>query len=124
LKTKLAKKETVLDSNNELQKQMQATIDGLTLTGEVNSRTIDDLRITDKSKDRTIQELRDKQEHLLDTIDNLTKTVEAKMQAVQLTCGQQKDVSTHKVEAITITKWDEKPPAINIASFRPNNVGL
>jgi hypothetical protein len=41
-------KKRVLNSSKELQKQIQATIDGLTLTEEANSRTIDDLTNTEK----------------------------------------------------------------------------
>jgi uncharacterized protein involved in exopolysaccharide biosynthesis len=109
LKTQLSAKETVLDSNKELQKQMQATIDSLTLTEEAN--------------DRTIQELRNKQKQLIETIYKQTKTedttnptiqelldkqtkqiVEALKQTVPCLVVQQKDVSTRKVEAITTSK--------------------
>jgi hypothetical protein len=50
--------------------------------------------------------------------------MEAMKQAVQLLCGEQVDVSTRKVEAITNSNWVEIPPAINIDNFWPNKVGL
>jgi hypothetical protein len=56
------------------------------------------------------------------TIDDLTKTVQSLNQTVQLQCGQRNDVSTGKVETVTTSKWTEIPPAINIATFLPNNV--
>jgi hypothetical protein len=71
-----------------------------------------------------IKQLREKQEQLLDTIDNQKKTVEATKQTVPVLCGQQKDVSTRKIEAITTSKWAEILPAINIAAVRANNLGL
>jgi predicted nucleic acid-binding Zn-ribbon protein len=123
LKTQLSAKETVLDSNIEVQKQMQATIDGLTLAVEANNRTISDLRNAEKSNQRTIQELREEQKQCQATVSGKTKTKEAMNPAVQLPCEQQKDVSTRKVEAITTSKWAEIQPVINIANFWPNNVG-
>jgi predicted RNase H-like nuclease (RuvC/YqgF family) len=147
--TKLTAKDTVLDTNKELQKQMQATIDGLTLTVETIKRTISELTNTEKANELTIQTLRQKLQATIDgqrnteeannqtiqqlleknkqcqaTIDGKTKTEEAMEPAVQLPCGQQKDVSTRKVEAIANSKWAEILPAINIANFRPNNVRL
>jgi peptidoglycan hydrolase CwlO-like protein len=122
LKTQLSAKETVLDSNKDVQKQMQATIDGLTLAVEANSRTISELRTTEKSNEMTLQELRENQKQLQANIAGQTKTIETMKHTVQLLCGEQKDVSTREVEAIKTSKWAEIPPAINIANFSPNNV--
>jgi hypothetical protein len=100
LKSRLTSKETGLDSNIELQKQMQATIDGLTLTEEANNRTI--------------KELRNKHKELLDSIHNQTKTEEINYRMMQelldkqkqtVKClTQHKDVSIRKIEAITFSE--------------------
>jgi conjugal transfer/entry exclusion protein len=124
LNTKLTAKDSVLDINRELQNQMQATIDGLTVTKEANNRTINDLRNTEVSNKRMLQELREEQKQLQATNDGLIKTAETMKRTAQLLCAQSVEVSTHEVEAITSSKWAEIPPAINIASFFPNNVGL
>jgi chromosome segregation ATPase len=138
LNTTLAAKQTVLDSNKQLQKQMQATIDGLTLTVQANNQTIQELlerqeqyqatvdgkTNTEGANNQTVEQLHEKLEQCQATVDGQRKTMEAIKPAVPTPCGQQKDVSTCKVEAITTSKWAEIPPAINIAIFRPNNVGL
>jgi uncharacterized hydantoinase/oxoprolinase family protein len=124
LKTQLTAKETVLDTNKELQKQMQATIDGLTLAVETNNRTISDLTNTEKSNELTIQELCEKQKQCQTTDNGKRKTEEAMKPAERMPCGQQKDVSTRKVHAFTTSKWTNIPPAISIANLRPNIVGL
>jgi uncharacterized protein YjdB len=124
LKTQLTAKETVLDSNQEVQKQMQATIDGLTLAVEANNRTISDLKNTENSNVLTIQELREKQQQCQATVNGKTKTEGTMNTAVQLPCRHQNDVSTRKAQAIATSKRAEIQPAINIANFWPNNVGM
>jgi ABC-type transporter Mla subunit MlaD len=120
----------------EKQKQLQATIDGQTKTEEANNRTLQELRDkrkqlqvtidsqikTEEANNRTVQELRQKQTHLQATIDDLTKTVEALNQTVKMLCGQLNDVSTCKVEAVTITKFAENHPALNTVNVRSNTV--
>jgi predicted nucleic acid-binding Zn-ribbon protein len=113
LKTQLTAKETILDSNKEVQKQMQATIDGLTLAVEANNRTNSDLMNTQKSNQLTIQELRERQKQCQATVNGKTTTEEAMKPAVQLPCGQQKEVSTRKVQAIANSKWAETQLSIN-----------
>jgi hypothetical protein len=92
-----------LESYKNLQKQMQATIDGLTVTEEANNRTIQELREKqkqlllsvdnqtkiEKTNDRTIQELLDKQKQLLDSIDNQTKTEESNKRTMQQLLNKQ-----------------------------------
>ena len=120
----------------ECQKELQATIDGLTKTEKANNRKVQELResqkqlqatIGDQTKivkanNRTVQELRENQKQLQANIDGLTKTVEALNQTVLLLRKHPKDVSTCKVETVSTSKWTEIPPAINIANFRPNNI--
>ena len=108
LKEQLKAKDGVLQSNNEKQKQLLATIDVLTKTQEANNRTV--------------QELRENQKQLKATIDDLEKAVEALNQTVQLQCVHPKDVSTCKVEALSTSEWTEIPPAVDIANFRPSTV--
>jgi hypothetical protein len=77
---------------------------------------------TEETNNRTIQELRAKQDQLQANITGQAKTIVAMKQVLQVSCGEQKDVSTRKVEAITTSKWAEILPAINIVNFRLNNV--
>jgi phage shock protein A len=107
--TKLTAKETCLDSNKDPQKQLQATIDGLT--------------VTEEAYNQTIHEPLEKQKEVQATIDGQRETLEEIKQTAQLLCEHKLDVSTRKVEAITTSKLAEKPPAFVIANFRPNNVG-
>jgi uncharacterized protein YjcR len=125
LKTQLTIKDTVIDSNKRQQKQIQAIFDGLTSTEAANNRTIDELRNTENTDLQTIQEFRGKLKQCQATaiVDDRRNTNQ-QIKPVQLECGPQKEVSTCKVEANTTTKWAEIPPAINIANFRSNNVGL
>jgi chromosome segregation ATPase len=102
----------------EKQKQLQATIDILTNICETNNQTVQELREkekqlqatidgqikTEEANTRTVQDLLEKQNQLQATIDGLTKKAEALNQEVQLLCGQTKDVSTYKLEAVTNSK--------------------
>jgi predicted RNase H-like nuclease (RuvC/YqgF family) len=137
LKKQLEAKDGILQNNNEKQKQLQATIDVQTKTEEANNRTVQELREkekqlqativgqtkTEEANTRTVQELREKEKQLQATIDCLTKTEESLNQTAQLLlCGQPKDVSTCKVEAVSTNEWTEIPPAGNIVNFRPSTV--
>jgi chromosome segregation ATPase len=78
LNTTLAAKQTDLDNNKQLQKQMQQTIDGLTVTVQANNQTIQELlerqkqcqatvdgkRNTEGANNKTIQVLREKLDQL------------------------------------------------------------
>jgi TolA-binding protein len=129
LKSQLSIKETVLECNKDKQKQIQATLAGLTLTVEANNRTIDQLRNTDTSNNLLIQEQRkeftelkgnistllmsqeenklfikqlsERLDHCQAHTDGKANPVTTIKPAVQLSCGRQEDVSTRKVEAIT-----------------------
>ena len=116
-KTEEANNRTIQELR-EKQKQLQANIDGQTKTGEANKRTLQELREkqkqlqatidgqtkTEEANKRTIEELREKQKQLQATIGDLTKKVEAMNQVVKLHCGQPKDVSTRKLQAVTTSK--------------------
>jgi hypothetical protein len=52
------------------------------------------------------------------TIDGLTKTVAALSQKFKVLCAPPNNVSTCKVEAVTISKWTAIPPTINKSTFR------
>jgi hypothetical protein len=108
------------------------------IKGKISAPTISE----DENK-AFIKQLRDKQKQFLDIIDKQTNTEETnnwiikalldkqtKNQMVEaikhmVPClTQHRDVSTRKVEAITTSKLAEIPPAINVANFWPNNLGL
>jgi len=117
-----------------MQKQLQATIDIQTKTEETNNRTVKELREkqnqlqatidiqtkTEETNNMTVKELREKQNQHQATIDGLKKTVETLNQTVKLLCGQQKYVSTCKVETVSTSMRTAVTPAINTANFRPN----
>jgi chromosome segregation ATPase len=104
-----------VDELIEKQKKLQATIDVLTETEESRKRKIQQLyekqkRLldiidkntnTEESNKRTIKELREKLNHLQANITDQTKAMAAMKQALQVSCGEQENVSTRKVEAIT-----------------------
>jgi small-conductance mechanosensitive channel len=127
----------IIKQMREMEKHFQATVDGLRNTEDSNRLIIQEQReeltqhkekisaltMSERENTAIIKQMREKQK-LLDTINNQKKKVETKKQTVPLVCGQQKNVSTHKVEAITTSKWAEIPPAINIDNFPPNNVAL
>jgi seryl-tRNA synthetase len=102
----------------DTQKQLLDSIDNQTKTEGTNNRMIQELRDKhqqlldsidnqtkrDERNNRMMQELRDTQKQLQDTLDNQTKTVAPKKPTVLLPCGQQEEVSTCRVEAITTVK--------------------
>jgi hypothetical protein len=56
------------------------------------------------------------------TIDGQATTEETLKQTVEMSCGQTDDVSTYQLEAVTINKLTEIPPAINITNLWPNTL--
>jgi predicted RNase H-like nuclease (RuvC/YqgF family) len=138
LQKQLQSKQRILKCHIEPGNQTQTYIFGLPIAEGSNRQegdrliehhnklqeTIDVLTKTEESNNRTIQELREKEKQLQANITGQTKAMESLKQAVNFLCGEQKDVSTRKLEAITTIKWAENPPAINIARLWPNNVGL
>jgi hypothetical protein len=84
--------------------------------------TIDGQINTNEANNRTVQELSQEQKQLQATIDGEMKREEALNQTVKTLCGQPKDVSTYKLESVTINKLTEIPPALNIISLWPNTL--
>jgi chromosome segregation ATPase len=108
LRDQIDEKEIDLNSNIELQTQMQTTIDDLTKKERANNQTIQELRQNqknlqativrqvknEKANNRTIQELLEKRNQLQATIADLTKTVDEMSRTVKLLLGQPEYVST------------------------------
>jgi chromosome segregation ATPase len=117
LKKQLAFKEEVLKSINEKQTKLHTTINGLTKTVDSMNHAVQKLFEIQKQKHNTfdgvtktvhttnhaVQKLFEKQTQLQTNIDGLTKRVELLNEMSQMLCELPKDVSTCKIEAVTVS---------------------